>query len=229
MKHSGHVDFWKQVKSGEWEPETFKILAEYCEPYKIFIDIGAWNGVCSLFANQLRAVCHAIEPDPIALKYLKNNVKLNKADINIHNLCISDRNGLIEIHTQYSEGFGNSMSSILDRGLIADSIAVESLTLEYFINSNSINIDNVSLIKIDIEGGELALLKQAKEYLKMHKPTIYLSLHPFWFGDIENDIKEIADIIFDIYRIFDTNHVEYSKNDFLRAIDLMTYSFILIK
>lgn len=229
MKHTGHKQFWEQVETGKWEPETFKVLGNYCKPGKDFIDIGAWNGVCSLFASEFKAQCHAIEPDPEAFKYLTKNIKLNHADIKTHQLCIGAFDGVVNLNTQYDKGFGNSMSSVLERGLVVDSVEVKSMTLESFIHSNGIDIDNVSLIKIDIEGGEIGLLKQAKGYLKLHEPTIYLSLHPMWFPNLDEDTQLIGDIIFDIYRVFDVTGREYERWEFLSAVNSNVHSFILKK
>lgn len=227
MKHKGNSQFWKQVESGKWEPETFKILDKYCKPGKTFIDIGAWNGVCSLYACEKGCYSHAIEPDKEALKLLTKNVQLNKADVNIHPICISDINGFVKLNTQYNNGFGNSMSSILERNLVVDSIEVNSMTLEKFIGLNGINLDNVCLIKIDIEGGEIALIKQAKAFLKQNKPTIYLSLHPAWFPNGDDDTNDMSDVIFDIYRVFDVTGREYEKWEFLDAVNSGVHSIVL--
>lgn len=227
MNHSGHAEFWKQVDAGLWEPETFKVLKWYCKPGRIFIDIGAWNGVCSLFASELGSVCYAIEPDHTAIKYLTKNVLLNDGTIHIIPSCISGHNGTISLNTQHKNGFGNSMSSILDRGLVVESTTVKSMTLEHFIEQEEINIQNVCLIKIDIEGGEIELIKQSQQFLMKHKPTIYLSIHPAWFPNGDADVNDIADIIFPIYRICDTAGKEYKREEFLVSVNSGVHSFVL--
>ena len=227
MKHTGHKEFWQKVDAGLWEPETFVVLKKYCKSGKIFIDIGAWNGVCSLFASELVSICYAIEPDPEARKLLAKNVRLNDGSIHIINACISGHNGTVNLNTQYQNGFGNSMSSILDRGLVTESIEVNSITLEHFIEQEEIQMQNVCLIKIDIEGGEIELIKQAERFLMEHKPTIYLSLHPAWFPNIDDDTNEIADILFRIYRVYDTSGREYERWEFLDAVNSGVHSFVL--
>lgn len=227
MKHIGHSKFWQEVESGKWEPETFEILKKYCKKDKIFIDIGAWNGVCSIFSSELGSICYAIEPDNQALKALKKNVNLNDGCIHIIPACITGISGDIELKTQYKNGFGNSMSSILDRGLVTDSIMVKGMTLEHFIEHEEIKMNNVCLIKIDIEGGEIELIKQAESFLKKHKPTIYLSVHPVWFPNLDDDTNLIADILFGIYRVFDTSGREYERWEFLEAVNSGVHSFVL--
>lgn len=227
MKYIGHKEFWQEVDAGLWESETFKVLKDYCKKDKIFIDIGAWNGVCSLFAAELGSICYAIEPDHEALKFLRKNVELNDGVIHIRPICIAGHNGLVNLHTQYENGFGNSMSSILKRGVVAETIEVESKRLSDFIQHEGINIQDVCLIKIDIEGGEIELINQAEPFLSEHKPTIYISLHPAWFPNGDEDVNLIADIIFNIYRVYDTADREYQRDNFLEAVNSNIHSFIL--
>jgi len=227
MKHTGQKEFWNKVDAGLWEPETFEVLKKYCKSGQIFIDIGAWNGVCSLFASELGSVCYAIEPDTEARKLLLKNVNLNDGCIHVIPTCISGHNGVVMLNTQYQNGFGNSMSSILHRGLVAESEKVDSMTLEHFIEQEEIQMQNVCLVKIDIEGGEIELIKQAESFLMEHKPTVYLSLHPAWFPNLDGDTNEIADVLFRIYRIYDTSGREYERLEFLEAVNSGVHSFIL--
>lgn len=225
MKHTGHIEFWEAVDAGLWEPETFEILKKYCQKDKLFIDIGAWNGVCSLFASELGSICYAVEPDREAIGVLKQNVSLNPGIIHTIEACIAGMNGTVLLNTQQS--FGNSMSSILHRGFANSSIEVDSLTLERFISNTGIEMQDVCLIKIDIEGGEIDLIKQAEPFLMEHRPTVYLSIHPFWFPNLNDDINTIADVIFRIYRVFDTSGTEYEQSHFLDAVNSGVHSFVL--
>ena len=229
MKHIGHDRFWKEVEAGTWEPETFKVLHQYIKPNKTFIDIGSWNGVCSLYAYELGAICHAIEPDNEAFAILSANIALNSADIKSHNLCISDKNGIEKINTQYVNGFGNSMSSLVNRGIIEGEQEVKSLTLDAFLATNSIHIGDICLIKIDIEGGEINLLKQAKEFIGKYKPTIYISLHPSWFPDLDNDLASIESIMFNGHKVYDPVGNEINKDDFKELVLFGVHSFVMKK
>lgn len=225
MKHKGHDKFWRNVEAGTWEPETFEVLNKYCTPGKTFIDVGAWNGVCSIYASSLGAECRAVEPDPEALKYLQANIKLNEANVRVYNVCIAGKDGVVSLNTQAS--FGNSMSSIVDRGGIATSTSVRAVTLETFVRLAKIDMANVCLVKIDIEGGEVDLITQAADFLKEHKPIIYLSLHPAWFPGKDADTERIADVVFSNYRVFRTDGWEYGRNNFVEAVNSGVHALVL--
>lgn len=225
MKHKGHDKFWRNVEAGTWEPETFEVLNKYCAPGKTFIDIGAWNGVCSIYASSLGAECRAVEPDPEALKYLQANIKLNEANVRVYNVCIAGKDGVVSLNTQAS--FGNSMSSIVDRGSAVASTSVRAVTLETFVRLAKIDMAQVCLVKIDIEGGEVDLIAQAAEFLAKHKPVVYLSLHPSWFPNKDADTERIADVLFGIYRVYGTDGTEYERWEFLAAVNSGVHALVL--
>lgn len=52
---------------------------------------------------------------------------------------------------------------------------------------------------MDVEGGEILILKGAKSFLEKHKPTMFISLHPAWLPDFKNDIRFIIDTFMPIY------------------------------
>ena len=158
-------------------------------PYR---DIGAWIGPTALYGCQIAKHCHAIEPDPDAFKILQDNVKLNpklKDRITLYDCCIGDSCNDVKLGN--NNKFGDSSSSILYDH--TKSITVKSVTLDRFIQTNSIK--DLNFIKIDIEGGELIVLPNIKGYLQKNKPTLFISLHPFLFKDIEKDCRKIVDVL----------------------------------
>lgn len=186
--------YWKRVKKGLWEPQTFKIFKNFLDTKHSYIDIGAWIGPTVLYGCQLAQHCYAVEPDPVALKKLRENINLNsqlKEKISIHETCITNKNGNISLGN-VRNSFGNSMSGILFKDS-RKSVRVKSIRLEDFIKRNK--IDNLNFIKMDIEGGEIIVLPDIKDYLKKNKPTIHLSLHPFWFKNLKEDSKKIISVL----------------------------------
>ena len=53
-------------------------------------------------------------------------------------------------------------------------ILFQAITLEDFIFKKKIF---PNILKIDVEGSELSVVKGAKSYLKIYKPIIFLSIH----------------------------------------------------
>jgi len=175
-----HAWYWERVRRGEWEPETFEVFDRFVDHARPYIDIGSWIGPTVLYAAQITNRVYGIEPDPIAFSELLENVTLNRSrmgEVALFNGCISTQTGKIAFGSLDSGG--DSMSSLLfaegkTRWL------VDSLTFKDFIAQNCIT--DCGFIKIDIEGGEYQILPTMKAFLRLHRPTVYLSLHPGLLG-----------------------------------------------
>lgn len=216
--------FWDQVESGLWEPETFEVLEQFCKEGKTFVDIGAWNGVCSIYANALGCDNVSFEPDNMIFPELDFNLRDCSAP---HSIAISDFNGMTNINSIGS--FGDSMSSLLNRSDKEQVRSVNCITIDRIFEE--VNVYETCLIKMDIEGGEVLVLKQAKEFLATYKPTIYISLHPAWFPNPKDDLQMIIDVIFPIYkvcRMIDGVVTQYSRDRFVEAVERGEHSYILI-
>jgi FkbM family methyltransferase len=199
-RHPGQEGYWKRVEANEWEPETFDILDRYIKPGKTFIDIGAWNGVLSLYASALGAQVYAVECDPSALKMLWENNTLNGGHIQVTDCAISNTIGKTPLGSHNGD-WGNSMSSIIARTEKLAEVEVPCITLDAFVKIRQINMKDVCLVKIDTEGGEAIIIPACKEFLAKYKPTVLLSLHSFWFPDFEKNCTDIIDAIFPAYRV----------------------------
>ena len=207
--------FWLRVKKGKWEPETFVIFDKFLSRQNSFIDVGAWLGATVLYGCQLAKHCYAVEPDPIAFEELKKNVELNKdmiSRITLANVALSNLSGTMNLYQPEGE-WGNSGSSILFDETKA-SKEVRSTTFQQFITDHS--IDDCNFIKMDIEGGEFIVLPTMIDYLKTHKPTLLLELHPMYIKSPPQQLEEMI-TVFNIY-----DHI-YDEN--LKEIDLESIFF----
>jgi FkbM family methyltransferase len=237
-------EFFRQAERGEWEPLTFEVLDRFVTPGSHFIDVGSWVGIVGLYACCLGAQVNFIEPDPVAYKELEDNVKANEnidcPNVLLANIAISNINGQSTFNTQSS--LGNSESSLVDRGGIKGRVWVKTSTLSnYFEKVPEINPDNISLIKVDIEGGELLFIEGALDFLWKHKPTIYIAFHPAWLKpDLESAIEYVWESLSPIYEFrqyyilkegehsYGDSYYIMSKEDFSDSLHGSEHTFVLI-
>ncbi|MBS3072784.1 FkbM family methyltransferase [Candidatus Pacearchaeota archaeon] len=168
--------FWSKVEKGIWEPETFEILDKYLDKNSTYLDLGAWMGPTVLYGAGIAKKTYAVEPDPVAYRELKENIRLNpKIGKSIHtfNLAISGCDGHIKMGNDSM--VGDSSSTIILRDTNKFFWDVKSFKFDTFIKKYK--IEDCNFIKIDIEGGEMIILPTMLKYLRKNKPTIYLSLH----------------------------------------------------
>ena len=164
--------FWKGL-TGKWEKESMKLWLKLCEDSNTIFDIGANNGVYALAAKTVNPLSrvYAFEPHPLFFEMLQNNARLNHFDISCHRKAVSAVDGNVSIE-DYS---GNSKS-----------IAVESITLDSFIEQNQIG--KIDLMKIDVETFEPQVMEGFRKFFSQFKPTLII--------EILNE--HVAQIIFDV-------------------------------
>lgn len=203
--------FWGSVSEGQWEPQTFEILKKYLHESNSYIDIGSWIGPTVLYGAQLSRKCFAFEPDPVAYQMLKDNIALNpeiEKDVVVFKSAIGDYVGKVQLGV-YS-GLGDSMSSIL---WVKDPVTVDMYRLAEIFSSFGGAISDCNLIKIDIEGGEARLLKDAFDFFNSYPITLYLSLHTPWFNDKEEYFQMIMPVIYLYKNIYDVDGNRLSIDD----------------
>jgi FkbM family methyltransferase len=71
-----HLD-WFTKRYKNWEPQTFKILDDFINPNKSFIDIGAHIGLVLLYGADKAKKVLGVECDHVAFDSLKKNVNCN--------------------------------------------------------------------------------------------------------------------------------------------------------
>ena len=214
---SNNASFWAQLQVGVWEPETFKIFDIFLDKNHSYIDLGAWIGPTVLYGCQNAKFCYAVEPDPVAFKYLKKNIDLNHqlhSSIKLSNQCITDFSGTTYLTTRSKEGGDSTSSIIFEKS--ATAWKVKGITFHQFILDNSIR--DCNFVKMDIEGGEFLVLPTMQEFLEKEKPTIHLSLHPPLIKNPYDSLKRIYKIITKYNFVYD-NKLKILEKEFILRED----------
>ena len=108
---------------------------------------------------------------------------LNLGKIKIHNLAISDKDGKLILNIPVNKGkIESGLASLEKIHTLCEYRTIKVKTID------SYNFDDVSLIKIDVEGHELSVLKGAIETVKRCKPIILVEIEQRY---IKRDIKEV--------------------------------------
>jgi FkbM family methyltransferase len=123
---------------------------------KTIIDIGANIGNYTLALKRAypNSVVHSFEPNSINFNRLIRNISLNEfKNIKVNQLGLSDKKGELKL---YFDDKNMGAATLAENvGSKHESIILD--TLDNYCSSN--NINNIDLLKIDIEGGELNCLK----------------------------------------------------------------------
>lgn len=197
-----HINFWKEASSARWEPQTFPILHRFTTPQTLYCDIGAWIGPTVIYAARRckRVIC--FEPDPVAYRFLRWNIELNKlANVSSFSVALSDRIS-VQPMTSFSGELGDSATSLLtDRHKGAAGPSVDALTIDWRTFSTAANPGRIDFMKMDIEGGEFNFLPQLESYIAEYKPVLFLSTHAPFLPEAQREaaMASIARIV-SVYR-----------------------------
>ena len=161
----------KHLKDGKtiWEEDLQKLFSKYYKGGSI-IDVGAFIGLHTIAFSKIcdKYVC-AMEPQPETFSILKENTK-DYDNIITWNLAISDCTGEryiepININTSGNFGGVGSHEKSNERSIETRTFRIDDFTY-----------GPVGLIKIDVEGHELAVLKGAEQTIKKWKPIIFIEI-----------------------------------------------------
>jgi len=178
-------NFWQTVYQESWEGNTFYDILPHLSKDKTFIDIGAWQGPISLVTQQFSKQCLCFEPDPYAYGYLVKNVQANGFDnIICENVAVSAEPKL----NIGADELGGGVTSFTKAN---NSIECKTISIQQIFDKYQLTSDDISVIKIDIEGYECELLKDP--FWKTLNVNLHISLHKLFFTDPEkyfNDLRE---------------------------------------
>jgi FkbM family methyltransferase len=140
--------------------EDLKVIIKLLNVDDVFFDIGANFGMYTLAVHDKfgkNVDIHCFEPEHDAFRRLSQSRLLNKAKWELNKFALGEQNGWTRI-TNSLGGYNH----IVQSGSEGDLIPVMTLD-EYLLQSQ---IKKVKVVKIDVEGFELFVLKGAKNALK---------------------------------------------------------------
>ena len=140
--------------------QSYKHLVDRGFLPKVIIDVGAANGSFDLYQNFPSAYYILIEP----LK--ENEKKLNEVLKTLNGILISaaasNKNGYAKLFVDQSHLNGSSLFQELRENITERKI--ETVRIDDILNKNK--IENVDLLKIDVQGAELDVLEGCPKTLK---------------------------------------------------------------
>ena len=160
-----------------YEKSESKFIKSSCFEGMNILDIGAIIGYYTALFSQLAGVngtVIAVEPDEESYKYLTKSVNsFNYKNVFSFRLAASDTKQKLPLYLSKDNRGDNRLYSTNKK---RNSIIVECLTVDELLKNN--NIENLDLIKIDVQGYEPKVLKGMRNIVKSSKKLIILS--EFW-------------------------------------------------
>jgi len=207
-----------------FEPDTTNAIKKFSKPGMNAIDIGANIGYYTLILAQAieeNGKVIAFEPMHWAFKKLEKNISLNKFNnIILENKALSDNNEN-NINAKFACSwpvFENKKNlHPIHKGKAMEN-KTDMITLDSYANNKKIKID---LIKLDVDGYEVKVLKGAKRILKEDRPIIISELGKYTLKEVGDTPELMIDILLENnYKIINEKYLTPYKNkeDLLKSI-----------
>jgi len=151
---------------GIYEPEVSLYIMKNLKLGETFMDIGANNGYYTILAAELvgpTGKVISLEPNPNAFQRLLHNIEINNLkNIIPLNIALSDKDGKATLYL--NDGSEDGLASLIKGEQSKSFFEVELKRFDDLFEDEKINI-----IKMDVEGSEINIIRTAENYIESHK------------------------------------------------------------
>lgn len=193
--------YWQKMMSkGIFQINNIRKLKELKPNARTIIDVGANIGTNTIEYGTWAKEVISFEPTPELYKQLKRNIDLNKtnndkvrwdentsmnlsANINVHQVAVGEKRKQVYIKT-FSNNKGKNHVTTEES---TDTVLVDVYPLDDF------KLNDVDVIKIDVEGYELFVLQGAEQTIMKYRPVIQTELHQGLFKRQGITIQDVAE------------------------------------
>lgn len=168
------------IYAGFYERGILRYLKRKVREYErcLFVDVGAYAGYYSILMAKGGCEVIAFEPDPRNVVLLMNNIAMNGVEdrIKVFNAAVCDKDGSripLKLSKSPSE---SSLTNYLRRELVECVIPVQCVTLDSVLLNTQLHAGCV-VMKVDVEGAALRVIKGGMLTITKFKPYIILEVH----------------------------------------------------
>jgi FkbM family methyltransferase len=174
------------------------IATAFLRPGERVFDLGAHLGGFALLAAKLGCQVVAVEASPRNSALLEKSVEQNQfSNLQLIHAAVGEHAGVVEFSSLGP--FGHVATP--ETGLPSSS--VPALRIDDLVAENS--WQDVRLIKLDVEGSEIAAIHGMRGLLEKQAPCIYLESNKTtlaWYGHSSEDLKaELVNLGYKLYRV----------------------------
>ena len=154
-------------KYAKYRSPELSLISSLVKNNQNSVDIGANLGLFTFFMSRASKHVFAFEPNPYPLENLKDLVDSN---VTILPIALGNNDGPVEIKIpHHRKGWSSNGASLASKEINDGKIInIQCRKLD------SLNIENVGLIKIDVEGLEIEVIRGSKDTILKNKPVMII-------------------------------------------------------
>ncbi len=167
------------IAFGDLESSVQEAMVRHLEPGAVMYDIGANIGFFSLLGARLTGPepghVYAFEPAPVNAEAIRVNAERNEfRNITVIAKAVGERSGRVRLQL-VDDAAWSKLEAYGAHPLTEDILEVEQVAIDELLDAGEVRPPG--LVKIDVEGAELAVLEGMRRTLAAHRPTIICELH----------------------------------------------------
>jgi FkbM family methyltransferase len=169
------------LETGHWEARSWAYVERNLPVGGTLVDVGAHIGYYSL--KGARAVgpkghVIAIEPNPDTLRSLRDNIQSSGANvITVEPVACSDSEAVVDLFAAARSNTGEtslSRENAQQAGAVGHVYRVRARPLDAVVEEAGLS--RIDVIKIDVEGAELLVLRGARQTLARYSPAVIVEV-----------------------------------------------------
>jgi len=194
---TGFCMFWIRVNDpshydlarGFYEPTMIAWLNENTKLGDTFLDIGANVGYYAVLAAKLvgpTGLVIAVEADPNIAEILRKNLEANHlSNARVISGAATDFAGTVRVGRAPASGWTGLYYATPEEWIDVPAFTVDGL-------SRSLGLNQVNVVKVDVEGAEASVLDGMTDVLKRFTPRLLIEVHRTHSGVEEHVLKILA-------------------------------------
>lgn len=160
---------------------------------KVFMDVGAYHGMFTLAfaASNPDGKAYAFEPSPLLFDDLKEGCSAYPNAFPFQ-VALSDTSGQVEARSEFQSHI------VLSPGKLPGTNCSGLTDPDFMVNvtrGDDLGMTDVDLIKIDVEGHEVKVIRGLRDTILLYRPTIFIELHGLRIVDDGCSIEELINLM----------------------------------
>jgi len=208
--------------NGFYEKHVMQYLESTLKPEAVVMDVGANIGFFTLAVldKSEGSIVHAFEPSPGSFALLKATISRNNLTkrVIINQVACNHEPGEMDFHV-HAANYG-AFDGFQDTGYagVGESKLIKVPVTTLDIYTKQVALDRLDLLKLDVEGAELFVLRGSRNVLSSLHPVVlfevgYQNLRPY--GILPTDIYRFFNDVG--YRVMNLNQEKLSEVEFGHA------------
>ena len=164
--------YYNAYKAYRWGDPYIRLIASLADRARLAVDIGAHLGDYTFFMRRHAAGCVAFECNPALVAHLR---RLFGRSVDIRPDAVSDQEGTAVLRIPTEEATGLGRATIEAGNPLGGFSSFNAVTVRTVRLDDAVK-QPVGLLKIDVEGHEMAVLRGATRILERDRPNLIIEL-----------------------------------------------------